>query len=231
MTYIGKHAFNGNHISNVVLPSSVKHIGDYAFYKNGLKKVETIRGLVSIGSYAFNGNNLSTIEIPATVISVGDYAFYANDNLATATIYGNTNRFDNVSEFLPNKTKVDYVYEDSDVLNKIELVIGKQTYKLNDELKTIDAPPVIVNGTTMVPVRFVAEALGATVGWEDSTQTVSLNDNGKTTHLTIGVVSDGMTVAPYISNSRTMVPLRYVSETLGSSVEWDGNTRTITIYK
>lgn len=80
---------------------------------------------------------------------------------------------------------------------------------------------------TYVPVRFVSEALGATVSWDQSTQTVTIDKAGQKVLLTID--SDKATVGDNIVtldapaalvNDRTMVPLRFVSEVLGATVNW-----------
>lgn len=83
---------------------------------------------------------------------------------------------------------------------------------------------------TYVPVRFVSEALGAEVAWEQSTQTVTINKDSQQILLTID--SDKATVGPEPSqiitldapaalvNDRTVVPLRFVSEVLGATVDW-----------
>lgn len=58
------------------------------------------------------------------------------------------------------------------------LSIDNQIAKVDGEAKQLDSPPVIINGRTLVPVRFVAEAFGAEVGWDQSSRTVSITLNG-----------------------------------------------------
>jgi len=125
------------------------------------------------------------------------------------------------------------------------------------KLDFADQPPVIQNGRTLVPMRAIFEALGAEVKWDQVTQTVTafrpdetyagfLGD--KTITLTIGkntahLVSDvrerpensrdediALDVPAQVMNSRTMVPLRFVSETLDAHVKWDAKTNRIDIY-
>lgn len=63
---------------------------------------------------------------------------------------------------------------------KVTLIIGSQTAIVNTEVKTLDVPALIIDhdndyyGSTMIPVRFAAEALGCDVKWEDSTRTVAV---------------------------------------------------------
>nr|WP_283809190.1 copper amine oxidase N-terminal domain-containing protein [Tumebacillus amylolyticus] len=100
-----------------------------------------------------------------------------------------------------------------------------------------DAKPYIdENDRTMVPVRFIAEGMGAKVDWFELTQTVVINMNGKDIRLHIG--EDTATVNGTPSqldtktvkrNDRTYVPLRFVSETLGASVFWFGEQNVVSI--
>jgi len=119
----------------------------------------------------------------------------------------------------------------------IVLTIGESTMLVNGISQTIDAPPVIVSGRTFVPVRVVAQALGGDVAWNPSEKKVTITLNSKTIELWIGnttakVNGEAKTldVPPYISNGRTMLPLRFIIENLGCEVVWNGPAQTITIY-
>jgi len=98
-------------------------------------------------------------------------------------------------------------------------------------------PFINSDNRTMVPVRFISERLGAKVDWIGETQTVKITQEGKLITLTIGskiasVGSEQVTLdtSAGIVNSRTMVPLRFVSECLGAQVEWVQATQTINIF-
>lgn len=91
-------------------------------------------------------------------------------------------------------------------------------------------------GVTMVPLRVISQGLGAEVGWSQPTSTVTINGNGKVFTMTSGSGSatvDGASVAldspVEIRYGRVMVPLRFIGETLGLTVNWDGATTTITM--
>ncbi len=99
-----------------------------------------------------------------------------------------------------------------------------------------DAQPLLKSGRTLVPVRFVSEKLGAVVAWDQASQTVTITKGSDTINMKIGnttVTKNGNTskidVAPIVSNGRTMVPLRFVSEQLGVYVEWKQATSTVVI--
>ncbi len=104
-----------------------------------------------------------------------------------------------------------------------------------EELQT-DQAPVIQNGRTLVPLRSIFEALGAEVSWYQSTGSIYCYRNDASLSLTVNdhyAYINGSQVyidqPPIIVNSRTLVPVRVVSEALGATVFWDNDTRTVTI--
>lgn len=108
---------------------------------------------------------------------------------------------------------------------------------VNGERVEFDQEPVIKNSRTLVPFRKIFEALGAEVKWNDDTQQVLATLGNKEISLIIGqkvMLVDkadtvALDVAPEIMGSRTMVPLRAISETLGADVQWYNDNRVITI--
>lgn len=122
------------------------------------------------------------------------------------------------------------------LVTEVKLTIGNMTGYVDGEGKTLDAAPVIRNSRTMLPVRFVAENLGATVGWDDATSTVTVSSNVATLEIVIGKATakvNGKEIAldspAFIENSRTYLPVRFVAENLGAAVGWDGATSTVTL--
>lgn len=101
-------------------------------------------------------------------------------------------------------------------------------------VKFPDQKPVVQNERTLVPVRFVAEALGHKVSWDSDTNSVNI-DGGKivlyigTTKAEINGKNVTLDVASTIINNRTMVPLRVVAETLDCSVDWIAETKTVLV--
>ena len=101
-----------------------------------------------------------------------------------------------------------------------------------------DQPATIVDGRTLVPLRAIFEALGASVEWDQATKTVTSAMDDTTVKLTIGdnnlykndeaVTLD---VPAQIINSRTMVPARAIAEAYGVDVQWDSATRTVVLTK
>ena len=108
-------------------------------------------------------------------------------------------------------------------------------YVDTDKIET-DVPPVIVNNRTLVPVRAIFEAIGATVEWDNDTRTATgtLGDTvvviqiDNTTAYVNGVPKT-LDVPAQIINNRTMVPARFVSEALDCDVTWNGATQTAAV--
>ncbi|MFZ5642940.1 MAG: stalk domain-containing protein [Bacillota bacterium] len=99
-----------------------------------------------------------------------------------------------------------------------------------------DETMLVVNGRVMVPLRMILESLGAKVGWEESTQTVTVVKGSRTVTLRIGdsvakINNNTVIMSPpaLVKNGRTMVPIRFISEALGAKVDWDGNSNTVRI--
>ena len=122
----------------------------------------------------------------------------------------------------------------------IALQIDNPEITINGISKKIDAQgskPIIKNGRTLLPIRVLIESLGGIVEWNAKEQKVTITLNGHSIILWIGkdiVLVNGskvkLDVAPMIINGRTYLPLRFISENLGASVDWDEITKTVTIY-
>ncbi len=124
------------------------------------------------------------------------------------------------------------------VLSSVTFVMADDDIKItiNGEAKKFDVMPQIIEGRTLVPMRAIFEALGAEVGWDDAAKTAS----GKTATTEVSLTIDNkeakvngkavtLDVPAQIIESRTMVPVRFIAESLGCEVEWDGDTKTVII--
>jgi len=121
------------------------------------------------------------------------------------------------------------------------LQIGNLNMYINDNPQQIDVPPTIVEGITLLPIRWVAEPLGAEVGWDGDEKKVTVTLKNTTIELWIGkniakvngvdtpIDPDNPKVVPMIISGRTMLPVRFVAENLGCKVDWDQDTKTVTI--
>ncbi len=109
--------------------------------------------------------------------------------------------------------------------------------KVNNKTISSDVAPFIKNGTTYVPVKFVAEALKVdSVTWNSENRSIIIKNSGNTILLFINknyaYVNNQYTALnnnTLIKGNRTFVPIRFVSEILGAKVEWDEDTYTVSI--
>lgn len=129
----------------------------------------------------------------------------------------------------------------------IELTIGKNKATVSDTVDNLSSPatsknielevtPYIRNNRTFIPVRFVADALGASVEWDAETGTATLRSEENIIKLKTNdkymYVNDEkikMDTVPHIVNDRMMIPIRYIAENLNCDVQWDGKTSTALI--
>ncbi len=132
---------------------------------------------------------------------------------------------------------------DKNSVTTLKLIIGKKELVVNDNKKVaLDAAPIIKNDRTLVPIRFVVESLGGSVQWDPNERKVTIelgttkvelwinNPEAKVNGETVWIDPNNHNVKPIIVDpGRTMIPLRFVLESLGANVTWDNTTRTITI--
>jgi len=119
----------------------------------------------------------------------------------------------------------------------IELTVGSNTLKVSGASVEMDVAPYLKDGRVMVPVRFLAEALGFPVEYDFSDPTNKIVTVhavedivltiGSNTAL-VGTEEVELAAAPEIVNGRTMVPVRFVAETLGFDVQWADGVVTLT---
>ncbi|WP_276908000.1 stalk domain-containing protein [Peptoniphilus duerdenii] len=127
-----------------------------------------------------------------------------------------------------------------------KLVIGskKLVVTVNGVQKEVvmDVEPFISNNRTMLPIRFVAEALGFKVEWDDPTRTVILTDKDTVVKIPVDtnqIIVNGKVfesdVKPILKNNRTMLPIANIARALGlvdgKDIIWDGATKEVTIKR
>ena len=136
---------------------------------------------------------------------------------------------------------IEAIFEEEKKETVIILQIGNKEFTVNGISNTLDSPPVIKNSRTLLPIRAVIEALNGTVGWDATERKVTVSLGSTNIELWIGkstakvndvdtpIDSTNSKVVPEIINSRTMLPLRFITENLGCKVDWEPSTQTITI--
>lgn len=190
-------------------------------------KFET-NGAPSIKSVRVSRNNV--ITAPTTPVKDGFVfdGWYTDKNFAT--------KFDFNTKITKSITL--YAKWVEKAKTSIILTIGQKDATIDGKTVSNDVAPKIVNDRTMLPIRFIAEALGAKVDWIEESQTVKITAENIDISLVIG--EDFATVngekidldsPSFIENDRTYLPIRFVSEKLGADVKWDDATQTVNITK
>ncbi len=118
----------------------------------------------------------------------------------------------------------------------ITLQVDSNTINIGSRSVTIDTAPVIIDGRTLIPVRGVSEAMGGNVDWNNDTKTVTITLGSNKVEMTVDSKTayfnnnaQTLDVAPVILNGRTMLPARFIAESFGFDVNWDNDTKTISI--
>ena len=105
----------------------------------------------------------------------------------------------------------------------------------------VEVPPILVNGTTYLPVRAIANALDLEVAWDDATKSVFINGVSvlakKTDVINIFIGggkfvakdANGNVVNPILKDGTTYLPVRAIGEAFDKDVAWDGATKTVTL--
>ena len=108
---------------------------------------------------------------------------------------------------------------------------------LNDKTLSFDVLPQIINERTMVPLRAIFEALGASVDWNQETKTIISTKGNTTIKLTINnnimYVNDNpitLDTPACVIDDRMFVPVRAISEAFDCYVSWNGEQQTVLIY-
>lgn len=119
---------------------------------------------------------------------------------------------------------------------KLEMQISKTTATVDGKPLKMDAAPILLSGVTYVPIRFVTDAMGGRLLYDYKLGRVTLLRGDTLLEMVIGQKAINLNgvlqtadVAPIIRNNRTLIPIRMVSERLGFNVDYDGETKKITI--
>ena len=155
----------------------------------------------------------------------GNRTSIAKFNDMTDLSWGNT---ENWGELLLNTDGV-VPQTDDEESDEITVIFDGETL-------SFDVAPQIINDRTLVPFRTLFEKFGATVEYIEDGQYVNavkgdtnISLQIDNTTATVNGAESVLDCAPIIVDGRTLVPLRFIAEALNADVDWDGDTRTVTI--
>lgn len=263
---IGTQALSPTGLTSITIPSSVKTIGVSAFWGcENLTSVTFSSGLEEIGNGAFmDCYSLREVYLPVTLKTIGTDAFDDTSIESLIIPYGVTHASSIDSSairavYVPST--VDFIAAGTSKNCTVYCTAGSSAEKrctpnvsylidpsvdssvhvlYNGKRISFGATgqnPVIENGRTLVPLRAIFETMGATVGWNDATRTVTATRGSDTIQLTLGdkiLYKNGkavmtMDVPAKSLNGRTVVPARAVAEAFGAQVGWINSARIVTI--
>lgn len=156
----------------------------------------------------------------------------------------NSNEIDINTEVVETKEEVieqnpEITEENLDLKNKVILTLNSTIAMVDGVEQTLLTPPTVVNDTTLLPMRFVADqVVGAQVEWNQVEKKVTMSKNGTIVTVTIGsklATIDGLEVElqtePIIENGTTLVPVRFLSEAFNVIVDYNAEDKVITLDK
>ena len=190
---------------------NVNSAGDILYYKKSWKQKYTDITTKNIISVSEDGIIWTDIEFPNEYIELFQVD-YIDNMVVLNSRYGNYS-----AEYIPPEKGI--------------------TVELNNDILVFSVSPENKNGRTMVPLRFFFEMLNAEVVWVDETREVIVTQGDR--EIKFGIDSELAYVneeeftldsPAYISNEKTLIPLRFLSESLGYRVEWDEKTQTASIF-
>ena len=141
---------------------------------------------------------------------------------------------------------IDKAKEEKQKESKVLITIGSEILDKVDggvrTLKAMDTKPYIKGGRTMLPLRYVAEALGYRVAWLSETRTTVIMDIGLRVEIPVDsnfIIVNGIKytsdVKPEMRNNRIMLPIANIARALGlkdgKDILWDEVNRQVTLIR
>jgi hypothetical protein len=253
LTNLSMLSLGDNQISDISALSGLTKLQSLSLDYNKIRDISALSGLTSLQVLTLGDNQISDISALSGLINLTDLNLIDNQISDISALSGLTNL--HVLDLWNNNIDITPGSDDMQIINTL---IGrgvavsyrpqKTTSKptpayitaipvyMDGTLLKLDVPPRLENGRTLVPVRAIFEALGATVSYNAATQTVTAV-KGETvivlsinkTETKVNNIIKKLDVPAKIVSGRTLVPIRFVSEALGAIVTWEDSTKTIYI--
>ena len=179
-----------------------------------------------------------TIANGEYILQIGGGAFstLATDEILMPVAQGTFIRVTQAPIQIPS-TPNDEIPEMIEPTTKVIFTLGQSIYQIGEQIRVMDAAPYASNGRTMLPIKYVSEALGipaSHIQWDGSTKTVTIHAK-ETVRLQLGshIMSINgqkmtMSAAPEIVNGRTFVPVAEITRALGVVTNWDHMNKQVT---
>lgn len=120
--------------------------------------------------------------------------------------------------------------------HRVMLGIDSKLASVNDGVRFLKNPPFIVDGTTLVPLRFVSTAFLCPVNWDAGSKTAQITRGNMQIKISPGELHARvnnhrvpLNVAARVKEGTTFVPLRFLSDIMGAQIEWNNENQTINI--
>lgn len=246
--YISHEGFGDN--------NEVHEVADIQLDENGIKKAMFVSdnsitlekqkrsggngGGTAYYSVKFNtngGEEIGNVQVERNEV-VAEPAVPVRDGFVFKGWYANaelTEKYDFETKVTESFTL--YAAWEEDETKKIVLTVGEKKAIVFGKEVTNDVAPVIKNNRVMLPIRFIAESLGAEVLWSaDAPDEVKIAKDGTEIVIFIGgdyALVNGEKInldsSAFLENDRTYLPIRFVAESLGCTVEWNDETKSVKI--
>lgn len=238
-----------NELTNIAPLKGLSNLTELDLEFNQISDLSPLSGLVKLTNLNLQDNKVSNITPLASLINLETLDLSNNEVSQISTLVTidqgkvrGTNKFINLENNLlnlgagsPAATDIKTVLEGKRFIIRYEPQKVIQV-KLNGTYLNMDVPPTIIDGRTLVPLRAIFEALNADVVWDNNTKTVTGSKGSTTVVLKINSKTAQVNgkntlldVPATIVDGRTMVPARFIAESLGQKVGWAENLRTVLI--
>ncbi len=228
-----------NEISDISSLGYLVNLKELYLSQNKIKDISMLESLTNLETLHIMNNEISDISPLKNMFGLRE--LYQEGNLI--------NEYSSLSDLLKYLERHDLPLSDlisipeptSSPVNDLEVVlrfyIDKPFYYLDNKKMDMDVAPIIKGGRTFLPVKYVAESLGATVKWDGTERKITVILGSEKLEMVldkdIAIVNGeikSIDVPPFVENGRTLVPLRFLSETFGCKVDWDSDLRCATLY-
>lgn len=206
-------------------------------------------------NYRYGYNTSDTFDMPASNVTVyvefidwsyygyyyDDYYYYRSRRDKEAEAKKEAAKKEEEAKAKAEAAKQPQIYENKAVISIGSNVLDKVSKNVHT-VHQMDTPAYVNNGRVMLPLRYVAEALGLQVSWVPETKTVIIWDLTQRVEIPVKsnrIIVNGITytsdVKPEIKSSRTMLPIANIARALGlidgSDIIWDQYNKQVTLTR